>query len=91
MANLQEMNTSTLPPAKKATISLYPNPTTDSFQISGIEGTALLIISDLNCIPFLKKQINADENISISTLKKGVYIAKIVGSGGTVERKLVKQ
>jgi hypothetical protein len=85
------MNTLTQPSTKKATISLYPNPTTDSFQISGIEETALLIISDLNCYVLLKKQITCDENIKISHLRNGVYIAKIVTPTGMVEKKLVKK
>lgn len=83
------MNTTQLP-TKKATISLYPNPTSDSVQISGIDGVASLIISDLNCFTWLKKQIMGDENISLELLKKGVYIAKIITPTETVERKLVK-
>jgi hypothetical protein len=80
------MNTLTQP-----TISLYPNPTSDYFQISGIEDTAHLTISDLNCIVLLKKQITSDENIQISHFRNGVYIAKIVTESGIVERKLVKK
>ena len=77
--------------AKKPGISLYPNPTADFFQISGINDTAWITISDLCCRVLIKKQIIADENISISTLRNGVYIAKIVSATGTVERKLVKE
>ena len=76
---------------KKTTISLLLNPASDSFQICGFEGVASVIISDLNCFTLLKKQIAADENISLATLKKGIYIAKIITSTETVERKLVKK
>ena len=85
------MNNTVQPTTINATISLYPNPTEDYFQISGIEDSALVTISDLNCIVLIKKQITGDENISISTLRKGVYIAKIKTSSFTVEKKLIKK
>jgi hypothetical protein len=75
----------------KSTISLHPNPVTDYLHINGLTDTALLIISDLNCIPFLRKQIGIDERIALDKLKKGVYIAKIITSSETIERKLVKE
>jgi len=91
MKNTDEMNAFTSPTIKKTTISLFPNPTTDYFQISGLEDSASLIISDLNCFVLLKKQITSDENIQISHLRNGVYIAKIITGSGIVERKLVKK
>jgi hypothetical protein len=90
MPNQEEINTDTLPMVKKATISLYPNPTTDYFQVKGIEDTAQIIVSDLYCRVLIKKQILIDENISVSSLRNGVYIAKIITASSTVERKLVK-
>jgi hypothetical protein len=74
----------------KSTVRLHPNPATDFFQITGLTDTAMLTISDLNCIPLLKKQITADEQIPVDKLKKGVYIAKIITRTETIERKLVK-
>lgn len=85
------MTSSIATTTKKATIRLYPNPTTDEFQISGIDDTALVVISDLYCRPLIKTKVNPDENISISSLRNGVYIAKITTSTETVERKLVKE
>jgi len=71
-------------------ISLHPNPTSDYFQIKGIEDTALVTISDINCRVLLIKRIVGDENISIDTFRKGVYIAKIATDTCIIERKLVK-
>ena len=79
------------PTPQKSTIRLHPNPVTDSLHIHGLTDTAVLVISDLNCIPFLRKQIGIDERIALDNLKKGVYIAKIITSTETVERKLVKK
>lgn len=79
------------PTSLKSTISLHPNPVTDYLHINGLTDTALLVISDLNCIPCLRKQIAVDERIALDNLKKGVYIAKIITSTETIERKLVKK
>jgi len=84
------MNNTVISTTPCVTIKLYPNHTSDYFQISGIEGTAMVFISDLNYLVLLKKQITEDENISVNTLRKGVYIAKIITINGTFERKLVK-
>lgn len=71
-------------------ISLHPNPTSDYFQIKGVDDEALVTISDINCRVLLIKRIVGDENISIDTFRKGVYIAKITTDTCTIERKLVK-
>jgi len=69
---------------------LYPNPTSDYFQITGIVETALVTISDLHCRVLLKKKINENEKISVDTLPKGVFIAKISTSNQIVEKKLTR-
>lgn len=89
--NIEEVNTCSPPTIKSVPISLYPNPTSDYFQITGIVGTALVTISDLHCRILLKKQINENEKISVDTLPKGVFIAKISTANHIVEKKLVKK
>jgi len=84
------MNAFAFPMIINASVSLYPNPTTDFFQVIGIEGTALIKISDLKCRVLITRQITGSENVSVSELPKGVYIAKIKTSTGTIEKKLVK-
>lgn len=86
----EEMLNSIQPIVNNTKISLYPNPATDYFQISGLEDTALITISDLYCRVLLKTKISNEENISVSSLRKGVYIAKITTATATFERKLVK-
>lgn len=86
----EEIMNPILPVVNNVKISLYPNPVTDSFQISGLDDTALITISDLYCRVVLTTKISNDENISVSSLRKGVYIAKIITATTTVERKLVK-
>jgi len=90
MINREEINTSVLFKEHRPVISIYPNPTTDFFQITGIEDTALLTISDLHCRVLLTKKIIENERISVSVLPKGVFIAKISTSGFTIEKKIEK-
>ena len=71
-------------------INLYPNPTTDYFKISGFYGTALITLKDLNGKTLLTKQITDNENISVSSLCKGVYILEITTNEGTIEKKIIK-
>jgi hypothetical protein len=73
-----------------SSISIHPNPTSEYFQVNGIEGTAMVTVSDLNCVVSIKKQITDGESISLSLLRKGVYIAKIITSNYIVEKKLIK-
>ena len=71
-------------------INLYPNPTTDYFKISGFYVTALITLKDLNGKTLLTKQITDNENISVSSLCKGVYILEITTNEGTIEKKIMK-
>ncbi len=74
-----------------ASISLYPNPASECFQISGLIDNAMLIISDLHCRVHIRKEVSNEESICLRKLPKGVYIAKITTTAGIVERKLVKK
>lgn len=85
------MATTVLQPISEIKISLYPNPATDCVQITGIEGSASLKISNLHCQTFLIKEIMGDEIICLKSLPKGMYIAKITKENIFVERKLVKK
>ncbi len=71
-------------------IKLVQDTITDSFCIEGIENTALLIVSDLRCKMLIKQTIVNREFVSISSLSKGIYIARITTAAGMVAKKLVK-
>jgi len=89
MPKIEEMNAPFLIPKIDASISLYPNPATEYFKICGLDGTVKLTISDLCCRVLFVKQVLCNEDVSVSSLRKGVYIAKIVTSTVTVEKKLI--
>jgi len=72
-------------------ISLYPNPATDAFQITGIEGTATLRLSDLSGRLLFTKEVTAGETVSVNSLPNGVYLATIKSKDITETVKLVIQ
>ena len=83
--------TTAIPTITNASINLYPNPITESFQISGLEGVGAMTISDLNGKTILSKQVISNESISVGTLPKGIYILKVITNEGTVVREVVKK
>ncbi|MBP6610043.1 MAG: T9SS type A sorting domain-containing protein [Paludibacter sp.] len=85
------MENTNLQTATTQLIKLYPNPTTESIQISGFEGNAMFVVSDFFCRVLLKKEIVCDELISLKTLSRGVYIAKIITKSGIERKKLEKK
>jgi hypothetical protein len=73
------------------TIAFSPNPTTDSFTLNGLEELATVILMDLNGKVLLTRQVNNTETVSLKGLLKGIYIAKVSTSKGTIQQKLIKQ
>ena len=88
--NIVEMTTA-VPTVNKVNIKLYPNPVTEYFQIDGIEGSAILLLWDLNGQLLLQKQIVNNEKISIDNFSSGSYISKVVNAQGAISMKMVKK
>jgi len=76
---------------QKPKIIFHPHPVIDSFQISGIDGNVKLVISDLHCRVVFTKHIVCDESISLQTIPRGVYVAKLITANGIEHRKLEKK
>ena len=70
---------------------IYPNPATESFCISGINGNTILKLTDINGKVLIAKQITDKESISIKNLSDGLYVIKAIDINGTFERKLIKK
>ena len=85
-----ELSTVTKATTTGTAIKLVQDSITDSFCIEGLEETALLVVSDLHCAVLIKQEITNRELVSISSLRKGIYIAKIITVTDMVEKKLVK-
>ncbi len=66
--------------------SVYPNPTTSYIYVNGFDVQAIEIYT-LSGVRILKTN---NQKINLSTLAKGVYLAKIVAKSGTVIKKIQK-
>lgn len=60
-------------------ISLYPNPATSEFFISGIEGKQTVEIYSISGILVMKSTVENGSAIKISNLRQGIYIVKVEG------------
>ena len=90
MTSQNELSTVAKATTTGTALKLVQDTITDSFYIEGLEETAQLIVSDLHCSILIKQRITNRELVSISLLRKGIYIAKLITTRGIVEKKLVK-
>jgi hypothetical protein len=90
MTSQNELSTVAKATTTGTALKLVQDTITDSFYIEGLEETAQLIVSDLHCSILIKQTITNRELVSISLLRKGIYIAKLITTRGIVEKKLVK-
>ncbi len=72
-------------------VSVFPNPTTSTIQIKGIEGNANLKVFGIDGKLVLVKQFTDNETISVGNLATGIYTLRIQTDEGLVERKLIKK
>jgi len=84
------MATTAIPTITNSTISLYPNPTTDYFQVNGIVGNAFITMKDLNGKTLFTKQINSRDKININSLFKGIYMIEVNTNEGLINKKIIK-
>jgi hypothetical protein len=71
-------------------LSIYPNPTSETLTINGLENSALLTVLSLNGIQLLSSQISNGEEVDLSFLPKSIYILKIETSKGVITKRIVK-
>jgi BspA type Leucine rich repeat region (6 copies)/Secretion system C-terminal sorting domain len=88
--NIVEMTTA-VPTLINQNISIFPNPVSENFTVSGFNGISTIILTDVNGKIVLSKKISTSEMISTSALPKGLYAAKIYTSEGNAIRKIMKE
>jgi hypothetical protein len=72
-------------------IKIYPNPALNTFQLKGIEGKAIVSITDISGKLIILKEIISDQAISVCNLDIGVYLVTIKSNNMTNTEKLVVQ
>lgn len=72
-------------------ITISPNPTTNAFVVTGIDGTASITLSDTNGRLLFTKKVTANETVSVGYLPNGIYIVTIKLKDITKKEKIVIQ
>lgn len=72
-------------------VTLSPNPATNAFQVTEMEGTATISLSDINGKLLLSKDVRANETVPVRTLPNGIYLVSIKSKNTMVTKKLVIQ
>jgi len=57
-----------------SSISVYPNPVSESFQINGIDKNTIVTLLDTSGKVVLRRAVAPDEKISVANLPLGIYI-----------------
>lgn len=89
--NIVEMSTTAVPKLINENINIFPNPVSDSFNVSGLDGLSNIILTDINGKIILSQKISSSDLISTSALPKGFYVVKLYTRDGNVIRKIVKE
>ena len=80
-----------VPTLNDDSISIYPNPVTDRFQIKGLEGIADFRLTDLYGKLLFHRQVKANESVSVNTLPTGMYMINISNNGVNYQKKVIKK
>lgn len=71
-------------------LTVYPNPVTNSLNISGVNTAQVEIINNIGQVS--KLQIDSDQSIDVSSLAPGYYFIQVIASNGNNQTvKFVKQ
>ena len=62
---------------RKPSLSVYPNPCTDGFKVSGIDAPANVTITDLTGRVVVTTMVDADGYVPVGHLKQGTYLVKV--------------
>ena len=72
-----EISTTNIPNVPATSFSIYPNPVSEHFTVSGITENTLATITDLNGRIVLQRVVSPSEQVSVGHLSPGVYFVKV--------------
>jgi hypothetical protein len=70
-------------------VSVYPNPSTGRLQIKADSVVSVELVDVLGKVVFTSKNVNNDTILDLSSLNKGIYLAKITGENINYTEKVV--
>ncbi len=73
----------------KSTVSVFPNPSTGRLQIKADSTVSVELVDVLGKVVFTSKNVNNDTILDLSSLNKGIYLAKITGENINYTEKVI--
>jgi hypothetical protein len=70
-------------------LKLYPNPSTGILKITTDKPVDIIITDITGKTVFTAKQVTSDNQVNVSSLQKGIYIAKILNDGKEQNQKII--
>ncbi len=71
------------------TVSLYPNPSSNVFQINGLQEDSQIKVYDINGRVILTTVVVNNQPINVSNLQKGLYLVNVSNTKGQTTKKLI--
>jgi len=83
-------NVGTKPLDSKPTLNIYPNPSSDMINLTGLKNAAIVkIYNSVGVLVYEQRNIN--KNVNIASLTKGIYFVKIDDGKQVITKKIVKE
>jgi Secretion system C-terminal sorting domain/AhpC/TSA family len=73
----------------KSSVSVYPNPSTGRLQIKADSAVSVELVDVLGKVVFTSKNVTNDTVLDLSSLNKGLYLAKITGENINYTEKVI--
>ena len=70
-------------------MDLYPNPASTDFRINGLQGTAVVTITNLSGQVLVTKTITSGQNVQVSDLADGMYLVTIRTNSTSITKNLI--
>ena len=74
-----EVNQTDIPIIPASVISIFPNPASDYFTVSGLTENTLVTVSNLTGQIVLQQVVSPSESVSVNHLPAGIYIVNVNG------------
>lgn len=88
-SNYWDILTSTEEMQKEGYISIFPNPTTGSINIAGVEGNSQIDVYDFSGRLIL--HVENQNNIDLTEFSRGTYFVKVITENGVLTEKVIRQ
>lgn len=90
--NIERSTTTGIKTLELSSISVYPNPFSSSFTISGIKENAhVKVFNSLGAVVYTENVISGKTEINLQSYSAGVYHVQVISNNGTANWEIIKE